>query len=155
MLVGSLVAIVTPMFEDGSLDYETLGEVLFRGQATVENGKFEINFIVPRDIVVPVGNGKISFYSKTDNPLSDQRPSSPYRGCICLLWWRCSFGNHGKSRSRPPICQLAATTMFQPRVRRQAYGKSRPCYFQKSCTGNKSWGSRQGRLALCSRTTYS
>jgi hypothetical protein len=71
----------TTLANDGStfngqlitLDYETLGEVLFRGQATVENGKFEINFIVPRDIVVPVGNGKISFYSKTDNPLSDQR----------------------------------------------------------------------------------
>ena len=56
-----------------TLDYETLGEVLFRGQASVENGKFEINFIVPRDIVVPVGNGKISFYSKTETPLSDQR----------------------------------------------------------------------------------
>jgi hypothetical protein len=56
-----------------TLDYEALGEVLFRGQASVENGKFEINFIVPRDIVVPVGNGKISFYSKTETPLSDQR----------------------------------------------------------------------------------
>ena len=55
------------------LDYETLGEVLFRGQASVENGEFEINFIVPRDIVIPVGNGKISFYSKTEIPLSDQR----------------------------------------------------------------------------------
>ena len=32
------------------LDYETLGEVLFRGQASVENGEFEINFIVPRDL---------------------------------------------------------------------------------------------------------
>ena len=61
---------------DGQLiimDYEALGEVLFRGQASVENGEFEINFIVPRDISVPVGNGKISFYSKTENLLSDQR----------------------------------------------------------------------------------
>lgn len=56
-----------------TMDYEALGEVLFRGQASVENGEFEINFIVPRDIVIPVGNGKISFYSKTDVPLSDQR----------------------------------------------------------------------------------
>ena len=55
------------------LDYNALGEVIFRGQATVENGLFEINFIVPRDITVPVGNGKISLYSKTENPLSDQR----------------------------------------------------------------------------------
>ncbi|MGC6438906.1 MAG: type IX secretion system sortase PorU, partial [Flavobacteriaceae bacterium] len=55
------------------LNYNALGEVIFRGQATVENGLFEINFIVPRDITVPIGNGKISLYSKTENPLSDQR----------------------------------------------------------------------------------
>ncbi len=55
------------------LDYDALGEVIFRGQATVENGLFEINFVVPRDISIPVGNGKISLYSHTENPLSDQR----------------------------------------------------------------------------------
>lgn len=62
--------------ENGQLivmDYEAMGEVIFRGQASVENGTFEINFIVPRDIIVPVGNGKISLYSKTENPLTDQR----------------------------------------------------------------------------------
>ena len=61
---------------DGELvvmDYEAMGEVLFRGQASVENGEFEINFIVPRDIVIPVGPGKISLYSKSESPLSDQR----------------------------------------------------------------------------------
>mgnify|MGYP007000316976 CR=1 len=56
-----------------TMDYEALGEVLFRGQSSVENGAFEVNFIVPRDILIPVGNGKISFYSKTNAPLSDQR----------------------------------------------------------------------------------
>lgn len=55
------------------LDFNTMGEVIFRGQATVENGIFEINFIVPRDISIPVGNGKISLYSKTESPLSNQR----------------------------------------------------------------------------------
>ena len=59
-----------------TMDYEALGEVIFRGQASVENGEFEINFIVPRDIEVAEGNGKISFYSKTENPLSDQRGHS-------------------------------------------------------------------------------
>ena len=59
-----------------TMDYETLGEVIFRGQASVENGEFEINFIVPRDIEIAEGNGKISFYSKTENPLSDQRGHS-------------------------------------------------------------------------------
>ncbi len=28
MLVGSLVAIVTPMFEDGSIDYDSLGHLI-------------------------------------------------------------------------------------------------------------------------------
>ncbi len=54
------------------LDYNTLGETIFRGQATVTNGVFEFDFVVPRDIGVPVGNGKISFYAKNDNPLQDQ-----------------------------------------------------------------------------------
>ena len=55
------------------MDFEAMGEVIFRGQASVENGTFEINFIVPRDIIIPVGNGKISLYSKTENQLKDQR----------------------------------------------------------------------------------
>jgi hypothetical protein len=55
------------------MDYESLGEVIFRGQVSVENGEFEINFIVPRDIEIAEGNGKISYYSKTENPLSDKR----------------------------------------------------------------------------------
>ena len=54
------------------LDFTTLGEIIFRGQATIENGQFEFDFIVPRDIGIPVGNGKVSFYAQTNNPLSDQ-----------------------------------------------------------------------------------
>ncbi|MBT8274477.1 MAG: type IX secretion system sortase PorU, partial [Bacteroidia bacterium] len=58
------------------LDFKTLGEVIFRGQATVQNGIFSFDFIVPRDISIPEGNGKISFYSKSENPLQDQAGSS-------------------------------------------------------------------------------
>ncbi len=50
------------------MDFTTLGEVLFKGQASVVNGLFEFDFIVPRDIGIPVGNGKVSFYAQTDNP---------------------------------------------------------------------------------------
>ena len=53
------------------LDFKTLGEIIFRGQATVSNGLFDFDFIVPRDISIPVGNGKVSFYAKTDNSLQD------------------------------------------------------------------------------------
>jgi len=58
------------------LDYETLGEIIFRGQATVENGIFDFDFVVPRDIGIPVGNGKVSFYAKSTNPLQDQAGAS-------------------------------------------------------------------------------
>ena len=54
------------------MDFTTLGEVVFKGQASVVNGLFEFDFIVPRDIGIPIGNGKVSFYAQTDNPLSDQ-----------------------------------------------------------------------------------
>lgn len=54
------------------LNFETLGEKLFIGQATVTNGLFDVNFVVPRDIGIPIGNGKVSFYAKTETPLQDQ-----------------------------------------------------------------------------------
>ena len=54
------------------LDFKTLGEGLFNGQASVTNGEFEFEFVVPRDIQIPVGNGKVSFYSQKDGELEDQ-----------------------------------------------------------------------------------
>jgi hypothetical protein len=55
------------------MDFDALGEVIFRGQASVTNGQFAFEFIVPRDIRVTEGNGKISLYSKSEAPLSDNR----------------------------------------------------------------------------------
>ncbi|MFP4847124.1 type IX secretion system sortase PorU [Winogradskyella sp. PE311] len=54
------------------LDFNTLGEIIFKGQASITNGQFDFDFIVPRDIGIPVGNGKVSFYAQTENPLSNQ-----------------------------------------------------------------------------------
>ena len=54
------------------LDFTTLGEIIFRGQASITNGQFEFDFVVPRDIGIPVGYGRISFYAKTENPIQDQ-----------------------------------------------------------------------------------
>lgn len=54
------------------LDYETLGEIIFRGQATVENGVFEFDFVVPRDISIPLGEGRVSFYAKRNDQLENQ-----------------------------------------------------------------------------------
>ncbi|EKT3956055.1 type IX secretion system sortase PorU [Flavobacterium psychrophilum] len=55
------------------MNFTTLGETIFRGNASVTNGQFEFSFVVPRDIKIPVGNGKISFYAKNNNALEDQR----------------------------------------------------------------------------------
>lgn len=54
------------------MDFKTLGEAIFRGQATINNGVFEFNFVVPRDIGIPVGNGKVSLYAKHNNLLQDR-----------------------------------------------------------------------------------
>ncbi|WP_038533675.1 type IX secretion system sortase PorU [Formosa agariphila] len=61
---------------DYVMDFTTLGEIIFRGQASVTAGKFNFDFVVPRDIGVPVGYGRVSFYAKTDNPLQDQTGAS-------------------------------------------------------------------------------
>ena len=42
------------------LDFTTLGETIFKGKASISNGLFEFNFVVPRDIGMAVDNGKFS-----------------------------------------------------------------------------------------------
>ena len=54
------------------MDFTTLGGVLFNGKATVSEGFFEIDFIMPRDTQIPVGSGRVSFYSQQNNSLNDQ-----------------------------------------------------------------------------------
>ncbi|MCW5520176.1 type IX secretion system sortase PorU [Aureitalea sp. L0-47] len=54
------------------LNFVTLGEILFNGQATVSNGTFEFEFVVPRDIQIPVDTGRVSLYSQRDLQLEDQ-----------------------------------------------------------------------------------
>lgn len=57
------------------LDFTTLGEIIFRGQASVTNGQFEFDFVVPKDIGIPVGDAKVSFYSQNEQ-LEDQAGAS-------------------------------------------------------------------------------
>ncbi len=54
------------------INFNILGETIFKGNASITNGKFEFSFIVPRDIRVPLGNGKISFYAKKTAPFENQ-----------------------------------------------------------------------------------
>ena len=58
------------------LDFTTLGEIIFRGQASVTNGAFEFEFVVPKDIGIPVGFGKVSFYAEKGDALEDQTGAS-------------------------------------------------------------------------------
>ncbi len=55
-----------------AMSFKTLGETIFRGNASVTNGQFEFSFVVPRDIRIPVDNGRISFYSKKTGALENQ-----------------------------------------------------------------------------------
>jgi len=54
------------------IPFTILGETIFRGNASITNGQFEFGFVVPRDIRIPLGNGRISFYSKRDEILLDK-----------------------------------------------------------------------------------
>ena len=65
----------TTLNNDGNappMTFNILGETIFRGNASVANGQFEFGFVVPRDIRVPVGNGRISFYAKRNELLLDK-----------------------------------------------------------------------------------
>jgi hypothetical protein len=43
--------------------------ILFKGSATVTNGRFKVNFIVPKDINYTYGFGKLSYYAENGTPL--------------------------------------------------------------------------------------
>lgn len=48
------------------LDFKTLGETVFKGNASVTNGRFLIDFILPKDLKLEVGKGKVSFYARNE-----------------------------------------------------------------------------------------
>ncbi len=54
------------------MTFTNLGETIFRGNASVNGGQFEFGFVVPRDIRIPVGNGRVSFYAKRNQILLDK-----------------------------------------------------------------------------------
>lgn len=57
------------LVNDGSqaFKFEDWDRVIYRGSAAVVNGKFYIEFIVPRDLVFTYGAGRLSYYAKTEN----------------------------------------------------------------------------------------
>lgn len=64
----------TTLVNDGigaPMNFTTLGETVFRGNASVSNGIFEIEFVVPKDIKIAVGEGKASFYAAKESAVLD------------------------------------------------------------------------------------
>lgn len=55
-----------------TMDFETQGEVVFNGKASVTNGLFNVSFVVPKDINFNTSNGKVSFYAKETAVLKDK-----------------------------------------------------------------------------------
>jgi hypothetical protein len=56
----------TTLVNDGAgqpLNYKTRENIIYRGKATVTNGEFEFEFVVPLDISFVIDNGKISYYA--------------------------------------------------------------------------------------------
>lgn len=47
----------------GAINYSSQNNILYKGKASVNNGKFEFSFIVPKDIMYNYGNGKLSYYA--------------------------------------------------------------------------------------------
>ena len=57
---------ITTFGNDGEppFTYEDQNNLLYRGKATVTNGRFKFTFIVPKDINYTIGRGKLSYYAE-------------------------------------------------------------------------------------------
>ncbi len=51
----------------GSMNFNVQSNILYKGKATVSNGLFSFEFIVPKDISYQYGNGKISYYAANES----------------------------------------------------------------------------------------
>ena len=63
------------------IDFEIQDRVVFRGTASVIAGKFDIEFVVPKDINLSFGNGRISYYAY-DSDLSEDDAMGYYEEII-------------------------------------------------------------------------
>lgn len=56
---------ITTLGNDGSstMDFKVQNNILYKGKASIINGKFKFSFVVPKDISYNFDNGKISYYA--------------------------------------------------------------------------------------------
>jgi len=57
------------------IPFQTQRNVIFKGPVSVVNGQFTFSFVVPKDINLAYGFGKISYYAKKNNSLIDANGS--------------------------------------------------------------------------------
>ena len=59
---------ITTLSNDGyaPLNYNIQKNIIYKGKASITNGRFEFSFIVPRDITYSYGLGKISYYMTSE-----------------------------------------------------------------------------------------
>ncbi|MGB1941116.1 MAG: type IX secretion system sortase PorU, partial [Flavobacteriaceae bacterium] len=55
---------------NGTFTFDALGNVVFKGNAEVENGFWNIELIIPKDISLPVGQARISLYAISNDSTS-------------------------------------------------------------------------------------
>jgi hypothetical protein len=77
--------------------FELRNSILYKGKASVVNGKFSFTFIVPKDIAYKYGYGKISYYANT----SDQDASGYYDEIIVG-----GYENNASSDNEGPEIEL-------------------------------------------------
>ncbi|MBU3658365.1 MAG: type IX secretion system sortase PorU [Flavobacteriales bacterium] len=49
------------------MSYELQRNIVYKGKDSIKNGYFEFSFVVPKDIALNYGDGKISYYAFNDN----------------------------------------------------------------------------------------
>lgn len=67
MVTSSLLNDPSSYISDEPFEFETQKSLLFKGNVTVKEGRFQFSFYVPKDIDYNFGNGRISYYARTDH----------------------------------------------------------------------------------------
>lgn len=57
------------------MDFQSRNSILYKGNATVTDGRFSFGFYIPKDISYYIGDGKISYYGYSEN--KDAHGASP------------------------------------------------------------------------------
>lgn len=58
--------VITTLANDGgeTMQFNTRENLIYKGKASIKNGRFSFNFMVPKDITYSFGNGKVNYYAQ-------------------------------------------------------------------------------------------